>query len=328
MKNINEVILVIGGCTGSNSPQAIRFQPAPKLSTSILSRPLNRSEFGTHTTSLAILDRDLGIIIDNGSGVGQASEFLRAENPSLVVMLQTHYHLDHTDGMPNNSLLFQKKIPTVIYGPKLSPQGSDMLRAMDRMFDPANWPVSPKMFGINHDPKEFDPATGALIVSGPELQLMLCIAKLNHPGGSVAYRIPTRAGDIVIATDNELSNDDILGFTADFISGAELVYLDCQYRDSEYEGTAIIGTGDTVMVRKGWGHSTPNMIAAMLGVTAVIPKRILIGHHDPKRPDGDLFVFEGEVKRQLEGAFDTKVEFAREGSLISLPVLETAEVEA
>ena len=107
---------------------------------------------------------------------------------------------------------------------------------------------------------------------------------------------------------------------ADFISGAALVYFDCQYRDSEYDGQSVIGTGDTAMKRQGWGHSTPSMIAQVLELTPVIPRRILIGHHDPKRPDGDLFVFEGEVKYLLEGRFNTKVEFAREGTVISLPV--------
>ncbi len=298
----NRTVLYIAGCTGSNSPQTLRIKGSSEEgSTEIVVKPMARKVFGTHTTSLALVDGDIGYLIDNGSGVGQACEFLMAKKVSKVRILQTHYHLDHMSGMPQNSMLFTKGIVECIYGPRLG--AMDFKKAMNVMFEPWMWPVSPAMFGVDHEIRSFAPGDSLMI--GGIRTLML-----NHPGGSVAYRIPTQHGDVVIATDNELAlGSDIRAAMPEFIAGSLLLYADVQYRDSEYAGHTGIGTNDTKMVRKNWGHSTPLMIRTMIDQMALPPDMILIGHHDPKRSDNDLLAFEAEVKAADSAVVPT---FARE----------------
>jgi hypothetical protein len=102
----------------------------------------------------------------------------------------------------------------------------------------------------------------------------------------------------------------------DYISGSALLYIDIQYRQAEYDGTLGI-CGGAKMSRVGWGHGTPEMLFSMLTQCKVPPRKIIIGHFDPARTTGDLYIFEQEIKNHLI-AFDTVVQFAREGEVITL----------
>ena len=71
------------------------------------------------------------------------------------------------------------------------------------------------------------------------------------------------------------------------------------------------------MSRRNWGHSTPSMMVKTYERIVAAPEITLVGHHDPKRSDEDLFNIERELKRGLE-YLGTKVRFARENEVITL----------
>ncbi len=306
----NKVRIYIGGCTGSNVVSNERLIPAYDTA-EVESRIVSRGVFGIHTTSFGIFIGKTGIIVDNGTGVGQVSEWLKAQGVTQVFILQTHYHLDHVGGLMVNSFLMQKDIVKGIYGPSLS--GFSVKSLMEQFYGPPYWPVSPKMFGIQHPIHSFNPGETLPILGGVKTML------LKHSGGSVGYRIPTPAGDIVIATDNELSDGDIRKQTAEFLSGAMFAYVDLQYRDDEYEGKQPIGPGNTTVSRKNWGHSTPSMFVQTYEQMVKAPVLTLAGHHDPKRSDEDLFKFEVEARRALEH-LGTVLGFAKEHKVYEIPV--------
>jgi glyoxylase-like metal-dependent hydrolase (beta-lactamase superfamily II) len=306
----NSVLIYIGGCTGSNVASSERLIPAYETG-EVESRYVSRNIFGTNTTSIAILIGKTGIMVDNGTGAEQASEWLKAKGVTQVFILQTHYHFDHAAGLMVNKFLLEKGIVKGIYSPRLN--GFTFLHLLDRLYGPPIWPVSPKKFGIEHPIHSFEPGDTLPILGGIKTML------LNHTDGSVAYRIPTPAGDIVIATDNELSNAAIRDEAAKFFSGATLAYVDLQYRDSEYDNKATIGPGHTTMSRKDWGHSTPSMFVQTYELMVKAPTLTLVGHHDPKRSDEDLFRFEIEVRRVLNH-LGTVVGFAKEHSVYKLPL--------
>ena len=302
------VELYIGGCAGSNISPAERIVRPDEDMNVLVGRPITRQVFGVHTTSLALLIGKTGLIIDNGSGVGQAAEFLKMRGVTALYILQTHYHLDHVSGVVVNPYFLDKSgIVRGIYGPILSTV--NMQTVLDQLFAPHFWPMSPKLIGVTNPVHSFAPGETIPIMGGIRTLL------LNHAGGSVAYRIPTPVGDIVIATDNELSNELTQRSLANFINGAKLAYIDVQYRDREYDGTAAVGQGRTFLIRKNWGHSTPSMLRQTYELTTVAPELTLIGHHDPKRNDDDLFVFEAEVKRAI-GHLCQNISFAQECQLI------------
>src|SRR5439155_23442142 len=72
---------------------------------------------------------------------------------------------------------------------------------------------------------------------------------------------------------------------AEFARDADLLYLDGQYLDAEYQGTAPI-MQDTPMSRRGWGHSTVE--ACVATAVAARVRSLHVGHREPKRDDFDL----------------------------------------
>jgi len=274
-----------------------------------------RNDFGDLTTSLGVVVENTGIFIDNGTGIQNVVQFFTDSKVTRVYGLQTHFHGDHRNGIQNNTMLFRKDYVKAIYAPRLN-GGKTFKELVAEDFDPATWPLSPETFGVNLNIIQFE-AGDTLDLDGIVVKTLL----INHPGGfkpgkAVAYRICLPDGDIVVATDCELSDENDRKLYAEFISGAKLVYADVQYRDSEYAGVRSIG-GGMKMERKGWGHSTPTMFAEMLKLVEKMPKKILVGHHDIARTDEDLYLFQGELIEAL-AVFDCDVNLAKECDCITV----------
>ena len=103
---------------------------------------------------------------------------------------------------------------------------------------------------------------------------------------------------------------------ADFVDGAAVHVVDIQYRQSEYDG--IVGIGNVpAMSRKGWGHSTPELLRDVLELCTHPPKKILITHHDPNRPALDFRPFLLEAQKVFAGVCDD-VSLLLDGEELSL----------
>lgn len=301
----------IGGCGGTSPAPAVKIHAGPSGSGPMADEtPVGphsfRTEFGTNTTALGIvLPGGMGIFIDNGTGIPRVAEFFRERQVTGVNGLQTHFHMDHRAGVQSNAMLFRSGYVRSIHTPILPGRSFREVLAGD--FSPDTWPVSPQTFGIEHSIQEF--------ALGSELQVGDVSVKtlpLNHPGQAAGFRITLPHGDVVVTTDEELSDDAHRTEYAKFVSGAAILYVDVQYRDEEHAGQAGIG-GGPAMSRKGWGHSTPGMLRAALSQCEKVPGTILVGHHDPSRPDADLRKFEAEMQAEFAEAFPgTKLCFARE----------------
>jgi phosphoribosyl 1,2-cyclic phosphodiesterase len=250
-------------------------------------RPL----YGHNTTSFGLAVGEALILVDNGTGAKNVARFALSMGATRGYVLQTHYHKDHTEGIATNPLLMKRDFIEGIYSPRL---GTTTLAApYAREFEVSNWPVSPATFGVEHTFHDFKPGE-TLSVGGMRFRTF----PLPHPGGCVSYRIETERGDVVIATDLEISEPEDQARFAEFVSGAAVLYIDCQFRDAEYRGEVGI-CGGPALSRVGWGHSTPSMIRATLAKAKVLPKQVLLGHHDPQRTDNDLRAFEDEACAEL-----------------------------
>ena len=270
--------LIVGGCSGSNSPA--------------YARPL----FGHLTTSFGLLDRmnKRGIVIDNGTGVQLVSREMLKAGVVETIIVQTHFHSDHLEGLQLNTLLFGKTVQEIIV-PEF-PRAKRFEQIFAERFDPSAWPVSPKMFRVNHKITYFDGSKPCILKPNPWVSMYTL--PLNHPGGCVGYRITFDGGQvIVIATDNELSYENVPLRRAygEFVSGADILIADVQYTHDEYIGKALLG--GLAMSRNAWGHSTSEMLNDTLqAFCRSWPKEIYATHHDPSRTDGDLHDFLCELR--------------------------------
>lgn len=329
--------LLIGGCTGgypafhqplrpryANSKSAGENLPEPSPG-GLIGEPFDRNLTGGRTTSYLIRHEETFITIDQGAGVETIAHVLmqlfEAESikQPVVHCLQTHFHEDHLTGIRVNRLLSRENLQLVFHLPDFSsvvPGVSTLMspRAIIEeylrfSFQPPFWPVdyvTLTEMGARRMHSTFVPGD-SFAVDDVQVSTRL----LNHPGGSTGYRIELPGGKtIAILTDFEPYS---IRDSADFISGADLLLIDVQYTNAEYDGEAAIH--GAIMSRKGWGHGCPRLTAPLFAACKQRPKMIRIVHHDPHHSDFQLAGLQGELAAECasHGMNPFDLEIARDG---------------
>ena len=119
---------------------------------------------------------------------------------------------------------------------------------------------------------------------------------LNHPGGCTGFRLNCRGRSLVFASDHEHQSSPDSKLAA-WATDADLLCIDGQYRQKEYEGRLGIMDGPPIQ-RIGWGHSSIESSIAT-GVVANA-RQIALTHHEPTRSDKDLTAIEVLARELLE----------------------------
>jgi ribonuclease BN (tRNA processing enzyme) len=96
---------------------------------------------------------------------------------------------------------------------------------------------------------------------------------LNHPQGCMGFRLETKEGTLVYATDNEPGDAVFDKNVRKLAEGADVLIYDAQYLPEEYEAR-----------RRGWGHS--HWREAVNIVMESGAKELVLFHHDPDHDDG------------------------------------------
>jgi phosphoribosyl 1,2-cyclic phosphodiesterase len=149
---------------------------------------------------------------------------------------------------------------------------------------------------------------------------------VKHPGICVGYRLYTTHGSIAYLPDNEpydvlkssLANCDqaerekAQAYAAaaraklvDFLRGVDVLIIDSQYTDDEYEK------------KVGWGHgSLSSVVSLALDAGA---RKLFLFHHDPRRDDKAVdAMVESARMLVLESGKPMEVDAAREGAEVWL----------
>lgn len=239
--------------------------------------------YGGDTTSLLI--EGAGgerVVIDAGSGLANLRANLgEADDP--LVLLMTHYHLDHMIGLPSFPPLYQRGRSLRIVGPVPAGGNPDTWQVLSTIVGEPFWPVNLTDAGaalVVSDVSSEDgswigePHRTSLAVGGLELRAHPVV----HPGGCLAWRIdePSTRAALVFATDMEWGRttpEQRRAFVAFCTRPRPLTALvmDSHFLADEYAG------------HSGWGHSTLQEVAAV-GVECGAD--YIIGtHHAPECED-------------------------------------------
>ena len=230
---------------------------------------------GCNTPCIEIADdaqREI-LVLDAGSGIVGLGESLGTD-PRAVPILLTHYHWDHLQGLPFFSAIYQLGWAPTIWAPSLQTVDPAWV---ETIFQSPFFPV----------PYEHLPArpavklvkTGSMRIRGFEIDAI----PLNHPGGSLAYRINGDKGALVYATDHEFGNPVFDGPLAEFSMGARALILDAHFTPEELPS------------HKGWGHSDWRTCVEF--GTKVRADRVWLFHHKPGRTDVELMEIESAAKK-------------------------------
>lgn len=225
--------------------------------------------YGGNTPCVEMLVGGHRLIFDAGTGIYVLGQALLRQLPVRGHLFFSHSHWDHIQGFPFFSPAFMAGNEFDIYG-GVMPNGVTIeQRLNDQMMQP-NFPVPLQMMGANlrfHDLKYGD----RINIGAVTIQTGL----LNHPGGSMGYRVSWRGRVVAYITDTEHPAKGLDENVLTLVDRADVLIYDCTYTDEEYHHPQTS--------KIGWGHSTWQ--AAIKVAQAAQVKKLVIFHHDPSHDD-------------------------------------------
>ncbi|MCC6523827.1 MAG: MBL fold metallo-hydrolase [Polyangiaceae bacterium] len=251
---------------------------------------------GGNTSSVEVVCGASRILLDAGTGIRALGESLLRQGPVQATLLLSHHHWDHIQGLPFFAPLYLPTTELLVVGPH-----GDRLpnrEVLASQMSAPGFPVRLAELPCRLDTREVR-AGERFAVGGARVT----VARGNHPGGSLAYRIDYAGRSLVYATDTEPYGclDPALAALA---ADADVLVYDSQYTPAEYRG-------EGGPARVGWGHSTYEAGARLARAARV--GEYLLYHHDPSRDDAAV----AELERRAQALYPS-ARAAREGLVIEL----------
>jgi len=270
--------------------------------------------YGGNTSCIEVRADGEIIILDAGTGIRPLGLALVEEfkgQPLNLTLLISHTHWDHIQGFPFFLPAYNaaNKLRILGYEGARAGLGTTFAGQMESPYFPIALQEMPGHIVIK-ELKELNFSIGGVKVQA-------CF--LNHPGICVGYRLFTSAGSVAYLPDNEpyghhppneeegtgakepLLEKELI----EFIKDADVLILDSQYDEAEYEK------------HTNWGHGCVRdsvMLAQKAGV-----KRLYLFHHDPNHDDAFVSkLVAGARKIVAESGGTMQVEAAREGEEVIL----------
>ncbi len=254
--------------------------------------------YGGNTSCVEVRMGERIYIFDCGTGfrvLGHALEREFGDRPFSAHVFVSHFHWDHIQGMPFFRPLYDSPNSRFYF------HSSARTRSLEQVM--AEQMASP-YFPVNLDQMKarrrfYDIDKGSIDM---EDGIKIKTAYLNHPQGCMGFRLETKEGVLVYATDNEPGDVDFDKAVRKLAEGADLLIYDAQYLPEEYAAR-----------RRGWGHS--HWREAVNVVMESGAKELILYHHDPEHTDEI-------VDKVVENArnYYPKVRAAAEGMEIQLGV--------
>ncbi len=259
--------------------------------------------YGGNTSCIEMRADGEIIILDAGSGMRELGIALEAEFRTLPIkltLLLSHTHWDHIQGLPFFLPAYNANNSMRVLGYKGADEGLAAILAsqMNPSVFPLRLRALPGIVSIE-EPKEMAFSIGKVRVEA---------RFVNHPAICVGYRLYTSNGSIGYFPDNEPYPTHAAAERAklvDFLHGVDVLIIDSQYTDDEYQG------------KISWGHGSLSSVVS-LALDAEVRKLFLF-HHDPTRDDRALDgIVESARMIVLESGLPMEVDAAREGSEVWL----------
>ncbi len=283
------------------------------------------AHYGGNTPCVEVRADGQIIILDAGTGIIPLGKKLLQEDslnhpasPLKLILLISHTHHDHIQGLPFFLPAHLGKGILYIFGPPgMDGAFEDTLsRAMLPPYSPLRLEEMPSTKVIRSlresqaillRPGESDPVLYNVFhdrvpdnAGAVQIRVM---RSYSHPkGGTYVFRIEAGGKSVVFATDTEgyVGGDARL---IAFARGANLLIHDAQYTTAEYL--------DPDAPKQGYGHSTVDMAVGVAKEAGV--GRLILFHHDPDHDDDTIRRMEAYARNHFPAT-----DAAREGGVYEL----------
>lgn len=248
--------------------------PAPAVGNAI---------YGTDSPCVEMRCGEHVLIFDAGTGAASLGSLLVREGVTDIDIFLSHCHLDHIIGLPFLKPLYRSEVSARLYaGHFLDDMTCRQMAA--RFMAPPFFPVTPDIFHAKVEFRDFRPPW----TCAPHPGISVSAVRLNHPNGSVGYRVDFAGRSVCYITDTEHTpghpDENIL----QAIAGADMMIYDCMYTDAEFGPS------------RGFGHSTWEEGVRLCEAAGV--KQLVIFHHRPGRTDPELAQIEADARARFAGA--------------------------
>lgn len=287
-------------------------------------------KYGGNTTCLRILSdlipADTALVIDAGSGyVPMASELMKDGTIKNVVVLFTHYHHDHTQGLPLAPTTFIPNYRMRLIGP--TDQGIGPKEMLENIMRPPFFPVSHKKVSHRFHCDGLDipetkvilihPRGGVKILDVNEFErlkgkdgrvpfgdgsknliiecLIIRMVKSDHPECTISYRFEemTTGRVFTFLTDHE-NQDGIPQSLRQHLKGSHLLIADSQYNRETYDARTA-----------GYGHGTPDYVIRLAAECGI--SHVGLTHHDPGSTDRKIDLILEEARASAHVRSDMRI---------------------
>ena len=250
--------------------------------------------YGGNTSCVEVRLGDSIYIFDCGTGFRALGQHLVREfagRPLLAHVFVSHFHWDHIQGFPFFTPLYQHMNRFMFH---CSSRTRRLQWVMEEQMSAPYFPVG--LTEMQAQREFYDIEEGRLSLD----DMMVQTTWLNHPQGCMGFRLETKDGVLVYATDNEPGEPVFDRNVRKLAAGADVLIYDAQYLPDEYEAR-----------RRGWGHS--HWREAVNVVMESGAKELVLYHHDPAHDDSCI----DKVVKEASNYY-AKVRAAAEGMEIVL----------
>ncbi len=251
------------------------------------------SKFGGNTSCVELSVNNRIIIFDMGSGIVNLGNHILKNNIKKFDILLSHFHYDHTCGLPFFKPAFNKNFKFTIRS-GIEKTRSKTLEVLKKQISSPSFPITVNEFSAGIKYCDFKIGRDFYID-----KLKVKTILLNHPNGAVGYRVQYDEKAVCYITDHEhdlkKKNKNLLNF----LKNADVLIYDSTYDDKDFINYV------------GWGHSTWQEATRLANECNI--KKLFIFHHNPDNDDRKMDYIESASKKMSNNFL-----VAKEGMFINI----------
>jgi phosphoribosyl 1,2-cyclic phosphodiesterase len=224
--------------------------------------------YGGNTSCVEVRVQDHLYVFDCGTGFRILGHHLarRYESqPMLAHIFVSHFHWDHIQGIPFFGPLYERSENRFVF--HSSSRTRNLRRVLEEQMAAPYFPVNMNEMKAHREFHDIQEGRVAL-----DDAVTIQSTWLNHPQGCLGFRMESKEGVLVYATDNEPGDATFDKNVRKLAEGADILIYDAQYLPEEYEAK-----------KRGWGHS--HWREAVNIVMESGAKELILFHHDPDHAD-------------------------------------------